>query len=172
MYGCAEEEKPSILFTKRKSHKRAAAVQGESVPGVVLDTNVVLDWLVFADPSVEALAGAVRQARLRWWATAPMREEFALVVDRLSRSRAELDCERLLTEFDRWSDHPPDPVLEPAPPPPRCADPDDQPFIDLALAAGARWLFTRDKALLALARPSLARGLVVTTPLRWRYTPR
>ena len=62
--------------------------------------------------------------------------------------------------------------LDRASPALRCADPDDQPFIDLALAAGANWLLTRDKALLALARPSLARGLVVTTPRRWDYTPR
>lgn len=35
-------------------------------PGVVIDTNVVLDWLVFADPSSQALGDAVHEQRVRW----------------------------------------------------------------------------------------------------------
>jgi predicted nucleic acid-binding protein len=142
-------------------------VQVESVPGVVLDTNVVLDWLVFADPSVQTLVGDITGAHLRWWTTPAMRCEFASVVGRLILHRTNLEGERLLTEFDRWSVEPPVPSPAGELPPLRCADPDDQPFIDLALAAGARWLLTRDKALLALARPAQARGLVIATPRDW-----
>jgi len=35
---------------------------------------------------------------------------------------------------------------------PACRDPDDQKFLEAALAAGAAFLLTRDKALLELAR--------------------
>jgi predicted nucleic acid-binding protein len=35
---------------------------------------------------------------------------------------------------------------------PRCTDPDDQKFLELALACGANFLLTRDDALLVLAR--------------------
>ena len=48
----------------------------------------------------------------------------------------------------------------------RCSDADDQMFIDLALAAGAQWLFTRDRALLRLARRASERGVVVLRPSR------
>ncbi|MFT7776961.1 putative toxin-antitoxin system toxin component, PIN family [Roseateles sp.] len=48
-----------------------------------------------------------------------------------------------------------------------CRDPDDQKFIDLALAARARWLISRDKAVLALAKRARLRGLAILTPERW-----
>ena len=38
---------------------------------------------------------------------------------------------------------------------PRCADPDDQKFLEVALAAGALFLLTKDQALLALDRRKL-----------------
>ena len=51
-------------------------------PTVVLDTNAVLDWLLFADPRMAPLASAVTDGRLRWIATARMRDEFAHVLAR------------------------------------------------------------------------------------------
>jgi predicted nucleic acid-binding protein len=52
-----------------------------------------------------------------------------------------------------------------------CRDPDDQKFIDLALAAKAQWLVSRDKALLALAKRAKARGLLIVKPEAWTLTP-
>ena len=40
---------------------------------VVLDTNVVLDWLLFANPQGQALGTAVTRGQLRWIATAARR---------------------------------------------------------------------------------------------------
>ena len=42
-----------------------------------------------------------------------------------------------------------------------CKDPDDQVFIDLALHVGATWLFSKDAALLKLARRARTRGVNV-----------
>ena len=49
----------------------------------------------------------------------------------------------------------------------RCTDGDDQKFIDLALGHGARWLLSRDRAVLKLARRARPLGLSVLTPETW-----
>jgi predicted nucleic acid-binding protein len=49
----------------------------------------------------------------------------------------------------------------------RCTDTDDQKFIDLALAHGARWLLSRDRAVLKLGRRTRVLGLEVLTPEIW-----
>jgi predicted nucleic acid-binding protein len=50
----------------------------------------------------------------------------------------------------------------------RCTDADDQKFIDLACAAPARWLVSRDRAVLKLRRRAATDGLVIVTPDGWR----
>ena len=45
-----------------------------------------------------------------------------------------------------------------------CRDPDDQKFLDLACAAGAAWLFTKDRALLSLAAKARRAGLAIVVP--------
>jgi uncharacterized protein len=132
-------------------------------PAAVLDTNVVLDWLVFKDAGVQALAAAVQSGTLRWLACARMRDELADVLARPQLQHWQTDVAAALAAFDRHA------ALRPAPPPSHlpCRDADDQVFIDLALAAGCRWLLTKDRALLALARRARPRGLLVQTPAAW-----
>jgi predicted nucleic acid-binding protein len=138
------------------------------LPAIVLDTNVALDWLVFADPSVAGLAERIERRAWRWLACERTRGELADVLMRPTFAARGADCKQILTSFDRWST----PVTLGASMAPRsglrCIDPDDQVFVDLALGQKARWLFTRDKALLALA-PSAGRlGLGIVAPARWR----
>lgn len=135
-------------------------------PAAVLDTNVVLDWLVFADPRVQPLATALETGALHWIATPPMLEELAAVLRRPGLERWQARLEPALTSASARA------LLQPVRVPPQaghplCRDPDDQKFIDLALLAPARWLLTRDKALLALARPAALRGVAVCVPERW-----
>jgi putative PIN family toxin of toxin-antitoxin system len=136
----------------------------DAAPRVVLDTNVALDWLVFRDAGAQPLGLALDRGELCWLATRAMRTELAHMLAHASLARWAPDSERALASFDALT------VLTVAPERPgplRCRDPDDQMFIDLALAASARWLLTRDKALLRLARRAAAFGLVVAPPLHW-----
>ena len=127
--------------------------QGET-DKVVLDTNVVLDLWLFEDPRFAGLAQALSHS-LRWVATAEMREELSRVlryehVMRLCEKRG-VQAEELLRRFDELAL--PCPVAPKAPY--TCKDPDDQKFIDLALAQRAT-LYSKDKYVLAL-RNRLAR---------------
>ena len=45
-----------------------------------------------------------------------------------------------------------------------CRDRDDQKFLDLAVTAGASWLFTKDRALLKIAGRARPAGLRIAAP--------
>lgn len=134
-------------------------------PGVVIDTNVALDWLVFADPAVQALRAEVEAGRVVWWSCEAMRAELVHMLSHSDLKRWTPDAEAALAIHDSLALMVPAPP--PAPPPLRCRDRDDQVFIDLSLARNARWLVTRDRALLALARRARMHGLQIVTPARW-----
>jgi putative PIN family toxin of toxin-antitoxin system len=133
---------------------------------IVLDTNIVLDWLVFREPAVDPLRLAVESGQLLWLVCDRMREEFDHMVKHPRLARWLPDVPGSLATFDRHSVS----VESGTPgycPQTRCTDPDDQVFIDLALAQKARWLVSRDRALLRLARRTKPLGLLVVTPEAW-----
>ena len=136
------------------------------VPTVVLDTNAVLDWLLFQDVGMLALAGAIQAGDVRWVACARMRDEFQRTLGYANLAGWLPDSGRLLSSFDRWAMDRPTPPSTPVLW--RCSDTDDQIFIDLALAEGARWLATHDRAVLRLARRARERGLLIVQPAAWR----
>jgi putative PIN family toxin of toxin-antitoxin system len=101
---------------------------------LVLDTNIVLDLLVFRDPQAQPLAEGLNAGALRWLATASMREELVRVLaypklaTRVAFHRG--SPEQVLQDFDRHAR-----LVEPAAKAPlTCGDADDQKFIDLAVA--------------------------------------
>jgi uncharacterized protein len=132
----------------------------------VLDTNVVLDWLVFRDPGCVALGQALTGGQARWGATEEMREELEHVLTRGSLDARQPDLALVWSNWNRWAT-----LYEPlAPSPevsPRCSDPDDQKFIDLGLQLGASALLSRDRAVLRCARRARALGLEIVTPAAW-----
>ena len=137
---------------------------------VVLDTNVVLDLLLFGDARAGALLRALQAGQLQALATPAMFDELADVLSRPFLARWQVDAGSLLTQaraLCRLVDAP----AARAGAAPRCADPDDQVFIDLAWSWPARWLFSRDRALLDLARTAAHRGLGVLTPAAWATLP-
>lgn len=124
---------------------------------LVIDTNIALDLLVFADPGVQSLRGALEKGQAVWIASMEMRAELARVLDYprvVPRLVARgLDPMSVLTEFDQLAR-----IVEPAPTAScLCADADDQRFIDLAVQHGAL-LLSKDAAVLALLRPMRALG--------------
>jgi uncharacterized protein len=150
--------------------KDDAAALGElpltTVPRIVLDTNVVLDWLLFNEPSVAELAAAMVTRRVLWIATAAMRGEMAHVLGRGLAEARGANPAGLAAVWDRHcTEHP---TAPPAAAHLRCTDTDDQKFIDLALASGARWLISRDRAVLKLRRRATPHGLTIAPPDQWR----
>ncbi len=127
---------------------------------IVLDTNIVLDLLVFDDPATPPLKDALAARRLQWIATPVMREELARVlayphiVERLNHYQ--LSATAVLATFDRDVR-----LVDIAPRAPMvCKDPDDQKFIDLAVAHRAP-LLSKDKAVLRLKKRLAAVDVIV-----------
>jgi predicted nucleic acid-binding protein len=118
---------------------------------LVLDTNIVLDLLVFRDPRVQPVDHGLAAGALRWVATAAMREELARVLDypkivervRFHRGAAGA----VLADFDRHAML----VAPPAKAPVTCGDPDDQKFIDLAVAHRCT-LLSKDREVLRMKK--------------------
>ena len=138
-----------------------------AVPLVVLDTNVVLDWLLFRDPECVALQAAIIAGEARWIATREMRDELAHVLGDGRLDRWQPDLPALWSAWDGYCMPLAVPTPQGAPGRLRCSDPDDQKFIDLAVVGAARWLVSRDRAVLKLAGRLRDVGIEVTTPGRW-----
>ena len=164
-------EKPLSIFVDWKPCKanRLETLYSPTTgfPMVVLDTNVVLDATLFRDRTCTLLNEHLDTGQLRWIASSAMRAELAHVL-----SRPVFDARRQFESlvWARWDSRcqPSEPrALAGAALRMRCTDPDDQIFIDLALSSGARWLLSRDRAVLKLARRSRALGLSILTPAAW-----
>ncbi len=131
---------------------------------LVLDTNVWLDLLVFADPRCSALGAAIAEARVELLIDADCHAEWARVLTyptlQLDATQRDQLCLRQRA-LCLWQ--PPTSIC--LPPLPRCRDPDDQKFLQLALRGGAQQLLSRDQALLELDRRLRRQGLFgVQTP--------
>lgn len=136
---------------------------------IVLDTNIVLDLFVFDDPAVQPLKHALVSQQRQWIATPAMREELARVlaykqiVPRLAyyqRSAAEV-----LADFDRLVK-----MMDVAPKAhPTCKDPDDQKFIDLAVAHKTP-LLSKDHAVLCMKKRLLALDVIAQTAIEFVAT--
>lgn len=134
-------------------------------PKVVLDTNAVLDALLFGNAAMRPWWAAVMERRLLWLATPAMRDEFARQLHRPALARYGPDSERLLCAFDQQVLMRPEaPALPAGLSRLRCRDGADQSFVDLAVACKARFLVSRDRDLLSLARHARPLGLAIVTP--------
>jgi putative PIN family toxin of toxin-antitoxin system len=130
---------------------------------VVLDTNVVLDILHYRDPDGAGLHVAIRGGVLQPVTSVACLEELRCVLKYPEFRLDEPEAAALFSEYRSIA------VLvsvpDTAPPDlPRCRDPDDQKFLQLAQQSGAHYLVTRDKALLRLSRAAqrVARFAILT----------
>ncbi|MGY3265310.1 putative toxin-antitoxin system toxin component, PIN family [Lysobacter sp. HA35] len=134
-------------------------------PTFVLDTNAWLDLLVFRDPALSGLADGVSCGRLRVVAD----DRAFAELDRVLRYDAvrldEGDAQQHMSTARRLATRIDTPSLAL----PKCRDPDDQMFLEIAVAAHADALLTRDAELLRMARRmSRDHGLLIITPAAWR----
>jgi len=133
---------------------READARGAVPLRLILDTNIWLDWLVFADAGIADLRVAVDAGRAVVYCNAECEAELARVLD-YPRKHTTLDAAAQARALDTFrgivrpvtDDMGADPIALP-----RCADADDQKFLELARAAGAHALVTKDRALLVLDR--------------------
>ena len=126
----------------------------------VIDTNIVLDLWLFEDPATVPLRAALQSGLISHLATSSMREELARVltyphiVKRMAKSNVQ--AQDILNRFDEHHV-----VAEPAAKAPcTCKDPDDQKFIDLAVAHAVP-LLSKDAAILCMKKRLLQSGVML-----------
>jgi putative PIN family toxin of toxin-antitoxin system len=130
---------------------------------LVLDTNVVLDLVVFRDAGAAPLRAAIEAGRVTILTSAECLIELRRVLDypefKLDEAAQAAACDWFVAHAEILETPDPEPLL------PRCRDSDDQKFLDLAWIADVEHLVTKDKALLELARrvAKLGRFTVIQT---------
>lgn len=141
-----------------------------SPPRLVLDTNVALDLFVFHDPACAHLMSALQAGQVVAVVDKACRDEWLGVLRYPQLALSETVQREAAEAFDRltvwW------PPAQPVPPEqatlPRCGDPDDQKFLELALACGAQCLLSKDKEVLKLARRTARAGwFEILLPSAW-----
>jgi len=149
-----------------RSEVAASPRQAPVWPGaLVLDTNAVLDWLVFGDGAALAVGEAIARGELRWLVTPRMLAELNAVLARPLARRWERARELALT-LDVSSRA----TICAEPPTAKrliCRDAADQVFIDLAHAHRPALLLTRDRLLLSLRRRAADDGVRIETVAGW-----
>jgi putative PIN family toxin of toxin-antitoxin system len=142
--------------TKNRDSREKIAV---NIPlKLVLDTNIVLDWLLFDDPGMSLFRHDLRHNRLVVFRHPPASIELARV---LAYQELKLDPEKQAKVYAAYQtqttsarlpatfsmDH----LMLPAGFP-SCRDADDQHFLALAYHASADALVSRDKAVLSVGK--------------------
>jgi putative PIN family toxin of toxin-antitoxin system len=124
---------------------------------VVLDSNIVIDLLHFADPSTHWLREAIAAGSVRCFSTSECVDELASVLPRpqfrldgAAVGRVLAAYAAIVTLVDETSQPLAAATIDAIP---RCRDRDDQKFLVLAARCRADLLITRDRELLRLARP-------------------
>jgi putative PIN family toxin of toxin-antitoxin system len=137
---------------------------------LILDTNVWLDWLLFDDPSVAALKAAVAEGRAEIFIDGAGEAELVRVlaydlgkhsIDAEKQATCLAECLSIAKRFDEV-------LAFDRAALPRCADPDDQVFLEAAAAARADYLVTKDRELLELGRRKLPFQVVSPSSLNFR----
>jgi len=126
----------------------------------VIDTNIVLDLWLFEDPATIPLRAALQSGAISHLATDSMRDELERVlayphlVKRMAKSN--IQAQDILNRFDEHCI-----TAEPASKAScTCKDPDDQKFIDLAVAHAVP-LLSKDAAILCMKKRLLQSGVVL-----------
>ena len=131
---------------------------------VVIDTNVLLDFWVFADTRARALHDALLAGRVQAARSDATDAELIEVL-----ARPAFDCARarradgFQADLQRWRNRA-QYVARIVPCSLLCSDRADQKFLDLAISVAAHALISKDRALLKLARKAKGLNLAVVPP--------
>ncbi len=121
---------------------------GMAIKTLILDTNIVLDLLVFQDPRADWIRDGIARGQFELIYSSEMLVELTDVIARPQFAQSGYDQSTVLSSWTQMAIH--------KPTPPRCSyrcdDPDDQPFIDLAYHYRPSQLMTKDRKILQMQR--------------------
>ena len=126
----------------------------------VIDTNIVLDLWLFEDPATVPLRAALQSGAISHLATTSMRDELARVltyphlIKRMVKSN--IQASDVLNRYDKYLLAAETATKAAC----TCKDPDDQKFIDLAVAHAVP-LLSKDNAILCMRKRLLQSGVVL-----------
>ncbi len=165
-----------LTLYRKKSRKKTFPVKNRNTMSpplrLVLDTNIWLDWLRFKDPCVEGIKKSIEQQRACIYLSKSTKAELERVLD-YPMPRFALTHEEKINAIQvqlryaiDWEVEAPLPI--PDYPLPRCTDPDDQMFLELARHCSADALITKDRALLILNKKKrYPLPFLIVTPEQW-----
>ena len=128
---------------------------------VVLDTNILLDILVFNDERAADLKQAILSRTIKPIAS---QKTLAELADVISRPRFELSQAMQVEILQQW--HSVISLLDDsqlASAPWKCQDQDDQIFLDLAYQLRPAILISKDKAVLEIASQAMQENILITS---------
>ena len=129
-------------------------------PRLVLDTNVILDLLVFKDPSTEPIRLLLDAKQVDAVRTPASMAE---LIDVIGRPTFKLNQEDQATIVQAWETNSrmlEDMAIEPAPF--TCRDPDDQVFLDTAYSIRPAFLLSKDLRVLELRAIAKRHGVEIS----------
>jgi uncharacterized protein len=125
----------------------------------ILDTNVLISGVFWKGPPFEILK-AWQEQRIRLAVPPPILDEYRRVLDEMMKRRSLLVLTSILRIIEFHSE-----VVEPVSfSKPVCSDPDDDKFLEAALAAHAGYVVSGDAALLKVKQ---YRGIAIIRPTQF-----
>ncbi len=121
-------------------------------PRLVLDTNVVMDLFHFHAPPLASLMAAIESGRVICLVNEQTLAELKRVTGYKQFKLDNAGQQRLFEVYRSRVTLVTQPIPQGAPQLPKCRDPDDQMFLELALAGQADMLISRDNLVLKLAK--------------------
>ena len=129
-------------------------------PRLVLDTNVILDLLVFQDPAAEIIRIVLETKQMDAVRTEESMLELADVIQRTAFKLSKEEQEIILQAWESSTRLLENTAIEQAPF--ACRDPDDQVFINLAFSVRPALLLSKDLRVLELHRTAMRYGVEIT----------
>jgi putative PIN family toxin of toxin-antitoxin system len=132
----------------------------DTKPRLVLDTNVILDLLVFKDPSTNPIRLLLDAKLVDAVRTPASMAELIDVIGRPAFKLSPEDQEAIVQAWEASSRQLENTAIEPAPF--ACRDPDDQVFIDMAYSLRPALLLSKDLRVLELQAIAKQHGVEIS----------